>query len=140
MKPMVCGFMFSLRRDYVVLIEKLKGPVAVKYRWNGVGGKVEADESSVQAMVREFQEETGVHTGVDDWELFCDCFGHDWHVSFYRAFHDSYSLAETKESERIVIVPMRTIQNCNTVPNLSWLIPLAFSDYLEFPVIVRDNS
>ncbi|MDB5165409.1 MAG: 7,8-dihydro-8-oxoguanine triphosphatase-like [Candidatus Saccharibacteria bacterium] len=48
-----------LREDNRILLAMKKRGFGVN-RWNGVGGKVEADESLEMAMVRETQEEIGV--------------------------------------------------------------------------------
>ncbi len=37
-------------------------------RWNGLGGKLELDESSLEAGLREFKEEAGVITEPDAWK------------------------------------------------------------------------
>lgn len=37
---------------------------------NGLGGRVEEGETPVDAMVREFREESGIHTKPKDWKLF----------------------------------------------------------------------
>ena len=50
--------LFLRKDDQVLLAMKKRGFGAG--RWNGVGGKVEGDESIEQALVRETQEEIGV--------------------------------------------------------------------------------
>ena len=57
MKEYVVGFMFSEE----ILKNK---PDWQAGRLNGVGGKVEPNEYPDQAMVREFEEETGVRTSL----------------------------------------------------------------------------
>jgi 8-oxo-dGTP diphosphatase len=55
----VAGFLFSEDESKVVLIEKNK-PDFLKGLFNPVGGKKENNETSLEAMIREFKEETGV--------------------------------------------------------------------------------
>ncbi len=55
----VAGFLFEPYMERVVLIQKEK-PTWQKGRLNGVGGKMELGETPLQAMQREFREETGL--------------------------------------------------------------------------------
>ena len=59
------GFAF-MDPDTVLLVRKDRGihPGMI----NGYGGKVEYNESPFGSMVREFQEETGIVTKIDDWK------------------------------------------------------------------------
>lgn len=64
MKKYVLGFMFV--GDNCVLIERTKDD------WqcglvNGIGGKIEDNEDPYDAMIREFEEEAGVHTHYHEW-------------------------------------------------------------------------
>jgi mutator protein MutT len=53
-----CTLLFLVKNDEILLAMKKRGFGAG--RWNGVGGKVEQDETIEQALVRECQEEIGV--------------------------------------------------------------------------------
>jgi len=53
-----CTLLFLLRDDEILLAMKKRGFGAG--RWNGVGGKIEPDETEKQALVRECQEEIEV--------------------------------------------------------------------------------
>jgi 8-oxo-dGTP pyrophosphatase MutT (NUDIX family) len=55
MRKMVLGFMLDHKHEFVAMIRK---PNSTK--WNGIGGKVEDNESFHNAMVRECKEETGL--------------------------------------------------------------------------------
>lgn len=65
MKHYVLGF--YLTPHGVVLIEKTK-PDWQRGLCNGLGGSVEPSERGVEAMVREFREESGIETAADDWQ------------------------------------------------------------------------
>lgn len=65
----VIGFAFDLAKDQLLLIEK-KRPLWMAGLLNGVGGKIEPNESPEQAMAREFFEEANVSTLSSDWKLF----------------------------------------------------------------------
>lgn len=58
MKTMMLSLLF-LRRDNEVLLAMKKRGFGTG-RWNGVGGKIDPDETVEQAMIRECQEEIGV--------------------------------------------------------------------------------
>lgn len=59
---------FSFYPDGVMLIYKLEGHR--KGLWNGIGGKIEDGELPIEAMVREFREETSIGTQFRDWKVF----------------------------------------------------------------------
>ncbi len=58
MKRMVLGFAFNPFANKVLLIHKNR-PDWQRGKLNGVGGHIEGSETSRDAMVREFREETG---------------------------------------------------------------------------------
>ena len=66
----VLGFAFNETKEKVALIKKLK-PDWQKGKFNGVGGKLEPEELPMEAMVREFKEETGYSSTEGDWNFFC---------------------------------------------------------------------
>lgn len=70
LKSAVCGFMFDKRTQELVALIRKKRPDWQAGKVNGVGGKIERGEKAHAAMVREFQEETGVKTAATAWELF----------------------------------------------------------------------
>jgi len=55
----VLGFYFSPNDARLVMIKK-KRPKQQANKLNGVGGRIKAGESHLSAMIREFEEETGV--------------------------------------------------------------------------------
>ncbi|MES2631006.1 MAG: 8-oxo-dGTP diphosphatase [Patescibacteria group bacterium] len=58
MNTKTLSLLFLRRENEILLAMKKRG--FGEGRWNGVGGKVEGDESVEQAMIRETQEEIGV--------------------------------------------------------------------------------
>lgn len=64
------GFAFNYFHNEVLLIKKNK-PNWQKGKYNGVGGKLEEGETALEAMVREFEEESGVPTHMDQWKEVC---------------------------------------------------------------------
>jgi 8-oxo-dGTP diphosphatase len=49
---------FIKRNDEILLINREKNPW--KGCWNGLGGKIEQDETPKESMIREIEEETGI--------------------------------------------------------------------------------
>lgn len=141
MKSYVCGFMFSSDCSRVLLIEKNR-PNFQKGKLNGIGGKIEAsDLTIVDAMIREFREETSIETTVDDWTKLAVLYGIDWIVSFFYSFSEKHSLAQTTTDETIYSIRVNTLKTKNLMSNLHVLIPLALdTSGLVKPVIFVDNG
>lgn len=120
----VCGFLFSEDETHVALVQKQKPAWQSGYH-NGIGGKVEVDESVKDAMSREFMEETGVLIKPDSWNLYASVSGTDWTVFFYRAASDKVFECKTMETEDIKVVQVAEVGDMQVIPNLRWLIPMA---------------
>ena len=125
---MVLGFLFDF--NDVLLIEKAR-PNWQKGRLNGIGGHIEDGESPIQAMIREFKEETQYEFG-NHWYNFgkMGC-GTDWEVFLF----SSISTSNFNELNDRVIGD-ETLKVCSkdnlpvtVLPNLEWLIPMAHNSY-----------
>jgi 8-oxo-dGTP diphosphatase len=124
------GFAFSADRSKIVLIEKNR-PAWQAGKLNGVGGKLEAGETPMAAMVREFFEETGVATLESDWHYYTKVIGRDGDVFFFRLFDDKMLSATTKLDEEVKIldVDFGMIRE-RGLSNLLWLIGIALDTTL----------
>ncbi len=60
----MCTLCFLLNKNEILLAMKKRGFGIDK--WNGVGGKVQQDETKEMAAIRETKEEIGVHVEPDD--------------------------------------------------------------------------
>jgi 8-oxo-dGTP pyrophosphatase MutT (NUDIX family) len=142
----VVGFMFDAAMDKVVLMKKEHGPRAVLGRWNGVGGKIEMGKQHVaeqddvfgkgnctcgcqdgelpkDAMIREFFEETGVHTQCKEWNKFTELCGEDFIVHCFWGQNDYIANAvETKTDEEVRIVPVRAVPYLPLCPCVNWFV------------------
>lgn len=131
-----CAFMFSPNRESVALIRKRK-PAWQHNKLNGIGGKVEEGEDAATAMVRKFQEETGMQTERGQWAWFMEMSGQNdggtgaFKVDFFTTTGDLYAL-KTMEEEPIEIIRCREVYATrgDMIENLPWLIPLAL-DFLH---------
>tara|TARA_R110000787_G_scaffold63273_5_gene142543 strand:+ start:57 stop:500 length:444 start_codon:yes stop_codon:yes gene_type:complete len=138
-KKYVTGLLFSQDASHVVLIKKIN-PLWQRGLFNGIGGKIEADESSVDAMVREFFEETGVITNQADWTCYARIFRPKcYDVDVYFAHSDLAFSAKTLEQEQVHIIKLTELPS-NIIPNLQWLMPLALDKQADFstPVLLQE--
>lgn len=125
----VVGFMFDQSMEEVALIRKNK-PEWQAGLLNGVGGKIEPNESALFAMRREFLEEAGSETdGM--WNPFCSMSGKNndgerFEIEFFYAI-GALAVLKSQESEKLEI--HRSYRICGgaekTIGNLPWLIAAA---------------
>lgn len=122
MQEYVLGFMFSDDLDSLLLIRKQR-PVWQAGRLNGVGGKVEAEESPLYAMIREFREETGVaHT---DWVAFQVLEFPGARVTCFAAASSNALLAaRSTTDEPVCVIAVGHVPE-DPVMGLATLVPLA---------------
>jgi len=128
---MVVGFGFTANREWVTLIEKQTahrpGFEWMDGKYNGVGGHVEKYEVSPQAMVREFEEETGIRH--ERWDQFAKWRTPHSLITFYRAFSDSFYDVQSKTQERVFLLTANPHHwRYKAVKNLPMLVELALND------------
>ena len=117
------GFMFEGAN--VGLIRKLR-PEWQRGKWNGIGGKIERGESPESAMCREFYEETGQRTSITQWWPFAVLTGENFVVHFFSTY-GNLSLLRSTTDEEVVVLPVADVTVFNSIPNLTWLLPMARS-------------
>lgn len=128
-KRYVVGFYFTDTKK-VVLITKMK-PEWQKGKMNGVGGHIEEGELPIDAMRREFREETGVEEPID-WKLYCYACqdGHDGDLYFYHAFGPEIPVRTTTQ-EPVGVYGLEELDQLPVHYNLRWLIPMALDADLK---------
>lgn len=137
-KRYVVGFMLDPELNRVVLIRKNR-PDWQKGKLNGVGGKVEENESPWDAIHREFYEETGVTVvrgpGITTgWKLFLIYNGGDsgvpgslYEIFFYWMIGD-VTKPKTNTDEEVEIVDVDSLTDrTDAISNLRWLVQMARS-------------
>lgn len=130
MSDLVVGFLFAPDNKSVVLIHKLR-PAWQEGLLNGIGGHVAANESCLDAMVREFREETGLFIGSGFWRQLATLRFDDvvLHAYFAQSAHASHAktqfVADGLPAEEIEIVRVSQLSRLDLIPNLHWLLPLA---------------
>ena len=117
----VVGLLFDGRRDYVALIQKNR-PDWQKGLLNGPGGRVEPeDQGALNAINREFEEETGV--AVSNWRPFCVLENERVEVTFFVASREANLKSLT--DEQVTWYNLAGLNDLPLVPNLRFLIPMA---------------
>lgn len=126
MQDMVVGFHFDEKLEKVVFIRKLK-PDWQKNKLNGVGGKIEGDETPLDAMVREYEEETGVKTELFSWQYFMTMQGEDFKI-FYFVAQGDISTVRSVEAEKVEVTDLKdvTLTRKDMVENLAWITGAAY--------------
>jgi 8-oxo-dGTP diphosphatase len=149
-KYYVVGFLREKATGDVIFIRKQK-PQWQKGRLNGVGGKIEQGETPLQAMAREFHEEVGFeHREWRQFALLTDrtpsdnrsvvyCFAAE--VDEFPGWPDQdLPRRVTDVGEGIELHdPLKIPGRLDIIPNLAWLVPLAFFDQ-DAPVVVAQAA
>ena len=127
MTNFVLGFCFSEDTQRIVLIAKNK-PEWQKGKLNGVGGAItDADHSPWQAMLRKFEEETGVkHYTSRAWQLYATLIGEFGSCHCFRLFSSPIvNAVRTVKEEEVLIKNPHNLYTEPRVHNLDWLLALA---------------
>lgn len=123
----VAGFLFDEKRSKVALIQKARPQWQAGFL-NGIGGHIEEGETPMEAMIREFNEETGAL--VPFWQLFATVGSKDnhdgWAVHFFRTRGDY--ILKSLTDEPVAWFSLDQLSNLPIISNLNWLIPLALDE------------
>lgn len=127
----VCAFV--RHNDHVLLVKKTH-PTWQSGRWNGVGGRVEAGESMLDAMEREWMEETTL--APPDFKEFIVLEDSEVVVHFFRATITTDKVhtlptndkGEELEWHSLIEGECEYTDPHRAIDNLCWLIPMAMSD------------
>lgn len=118
------GFCFNEDKSHVLLILKSK-PTWQAGNWNGIGGKVEKNETTYIAMCREFKEETTVE--LTNWKPTLTMGNFSWKIDVFYNYLPNNKLkqieAATKDFEERCKVFSIDLLPDNCIDNLAWLIP-----------------
>ena len=136
MKHYVLGFVFNKAKDKVLLVEKKRPKWQIDY-WNGIGGKIEEDETPLAAMTREGEEETG-HFGLGF--IHCITFVCPGGTVFvFRGNSDVKGIPyKQREDELLKVWPLNNLP-VKVLANLRWLIPVCLST-IQFPIVIQQNT
>lgn len=138
MQEYVMGVAQTRNHKYV-LIQKNR-PESLRGKLNFVGGKIEKNEQPLDAMVREFKEETGVITAKSKWALVGSLNKAGKfivHVFTYKENSNIFAEVETTTDEHVFLVSEEDICNgiYNTAPNVRWIV-----NFLNSPDHIKYHS
>lgn len=136
-KAYVNGFMINPETQQILLIEKNR-PEFQKGKWNGIGGKIEPGEASIDAMVREFKEEADVTTSPTDWEHTLTLRDSHFSVDFYRAFVTEFPPFRALTDEPLGVYYLKSFfDGLPALDNARWIVPLQFAIGVKFPLDIQ---
>jgi len=139
----VLGFAFNEDKSKVILIRKNR-PEWMSGKLNGIGGHIEEGECKLDAMQREFLEETGIHTPRTDWNLKIKMRSSIELIYVFSTIlpENEFNSVKSITDEQVCIVHF-TEENClppDVLPNLLWLIPLCLDETIVPVTIVTFNN
>jgi len=123
------GFLFSENRQSVALMPRIFDK---KLLLTGIGGHVEDDENFLDAMTREFYEETSVL--ISDFMPFFEFEDQYLHIQFFKAFSGYINKVKSAEGEsangdsNVLTYSVENLHLLQTHPNIQWLIPMALDE------------
>lgn len=135
MKHYVLGLLFNHDRDRILLVKKLR-PERMKGYWNGIGGKIEEDETSMMAMHRESTEECG-HSYMWYPKITFTC-PHGTVFVFAATYPHNIIDYEQIEDEELCVFEFNLLPH-NMMRNLDWIIPLCLAS-VQFPIMVNQTG
>lgn len=122
-KYWVLGFAFD-DLGQVALIHKAR-PTIQRGKWNGIGGSIEGRELAVEAMVREFDEETGILLPKKAWTNVGRMYGPDWHCEVFTACDVKVNSVRSTTDEIVGVFNIRALPDKpSMMDNLPSLIAL----------------
>lgn len=139
----VVGFAFSDDLRTVLLIRKRR-PASQAGKLNGVGGKVEPGETFLDAMVREFREESGIDTSPADWTHFATLDAPRWQVAFFKAVLPLSVLVRAEQGpmlthEQLELHSLVGLRDQVTMRNLRWMVPFCLDDSpYRLPILLHE--
>lgn len=136
----VVGFVFC--RGQVLLVRKTR-PFGQASRLAGVGGKVEIEEKSIDAMVRVCREKTGLRTVDLHWTWNASILALDGEACFYSyTLPDAYVIPELRSSDPAETLEWHPCLNLpeDVLPSLRWLVPFCRDNLAVGPIAARYNK
>ncbi|MDD5649273.1 MAG: NUDIX domain-containing protein [Candidatus Nanoarchaeia archaeon] len=127
MEKYTVGIYFDDQLKRIALILKNR-PKWQEGRFNFPGGHIEENESGINCVIREFQEECGINTSINDWKEIGIILNEEFYeVKVFTAIQKiEHGEICTKEDQMVTWVDIDNLPT-NIISNLYWLIPFAFN-------------
>lgn len=142
MKKYVLGFLFSNDKRDIALIRKER-PEFQKGKFNGVGGKIENDETPLEAMNRECKEEFEINV---EWKQYLTIIDKKQTLLYlFKAFdnkiYDLDGLTFNDVMEEIYRFDLYKFNQLGNecMYNLPWMVNMALDDSIQTGIITVDN-
>lgn len=121
-KKYVLGIVINKEKNKVLLIRKTN-PEWQRGLLNAIGGKIELEELPISAMVREFEEETGLKTSPSSWKELGTQGNEHYIMYIYYMFSDIIFDAKSTTEEEVGVYDIDTfmLSSCG-VDNLESLV------------------
>ena len=125
----VTGYLFDSYLDRVLLIKKNGKAVSThKDKFHGIGGKVEPKEKPIQAMRREFKEETGL--SISKWNCFGELHARGDVIYLFSARNEKIVNFKQKTDEEVDMFNVfsffkNLLVSYVIVPNTYWMVNMA---------------
>jgi len=122
---------FSYCNDGRILLILKNRPEFMKGLYNAIGGHIEDGETPLDALVREFKEETSIITFHSQWRKFSTVkFSNEREDITLNCFTLMRSIQESEidykaTDEKLKLIPDYKLDEFVLVRNLQWLIPLS---------------
>lgn len=137
MKKYTLGYIFTPDLQKVLLVHKID-PEWQRGKLNGIGGKNKENETDMNCIIREVEEETSLKTQKKDWIFLGKMHGTNWTMSLFTiVFESKPELAKQAGKEKIEWFSVSELPS-NIIPNLKWQIPLAIEKILYNALIKFD--
>lgn len=123
MKAFSVGFIFNKDLKKVLLMHKTK-PEFQAGKLNGLGGKIEGNETSVENFVREIKEEANLDLEKEKCIYIGKMQGRDWWCDTFGYIYDGdINDAKSMEIEQIEWFDLKHLPE-NLLENVGWLIEI----------------
>lgn len=124
----VKGYLFTEDRSKVCLLRKNGKLSYMSGKLCAPGGKVEPGESFIEAVIREFREETGVH--FEEWQKFGAYTNNEGRlIVMFAGFSDVVKEVRTTTDEEVIIRCVRPLPD-DLYKIDHWAIPMALDEEL----------
>jgi 8-oxo-dGTP diphosphatase len=122
----VLGYVFDKDRNRalrVLLLQKNR-PEWMAGKYNGIGGKIEPNESAIAAMRRECFEECGLKIDHKDWTPLVQIISGRAYIHVFTALVDSLGQAQSVTDEPVWPFYLDQLPK-ETIDNVRWMVPMA---------------